>query len=163
MDNVDGRYYLIIADMGREVHVKCKDCPKVVVKAFPALCFDADLSVITRETSKHEKKFHTERTVFTVRQAHQSGWDPLMAMSVHKQDECSGEFCVIHKPSMHHMRFWPIVFEPDLQFLAMRSCEHGMLHPDPDSLAHFLEMGSDYTVHLECGHDERPCCCIEEN
>lgn len=54
---------------------------------------------------------------------------------VHSKETCdSGTNCCIHNPSEHHMRDWPLTFRPDKRNLAERICEHGVGHPDPDSL-----------------------------
>ena len=43
--------------------------------------------------------------------------------------------CVIHNPSRHHMRDWTLVLRSS--GLLERMCEHGVGHPDPDSVAYF--------------------------
>lgn len=42
-------------------------------------------------------------------------------------------FCVIHQPSNHHMRRWPMHIRNNT--LIERLCTHGTGHPDPDSAA----------------------------
>jgi hypothetical protein len=163
MDDMKNRYFF--SHTRGDTHVQCYDCPDNANLVLTILRLGSVtwIDEVNEKIATHEKKFHTERTTFKVRSAGVPGWDPLMIMSVHKQDKCSGDFCVIHKPSIHHMRFWPIVFDPDLQFLASRLCEHGFTHPDPDSLAYFEKIGTDYSQHFGCETDDRPCCCIEEN
>lgn len=57
----------------------------------------------------------------------------------HLDAMCAGEYCVIHRPSNHHMRCWPINIRLDrFGSLAERICKHGIGHPDPDSLT-FVE------------------------
>lgn len=162
MDYVDDRYELIMADMGREIWVRCKACPFDIVKAYPSMGFSAEISSVNRAIVKHEKKFHTERRTFLVYpisalERYQANW--LIELKVHSVESCSGQFCVIHNPSMHHMRFWPIAFDPGHSFLALRSCQHQMLHPDPDSLA-YVEKASKEKLDHECCPET---CCIEED
>ncbi len=54
---------------------------------------------------------------------------------VHSKDECTGEFCVIHNPSNHHMREWRTFWMADGHMF--RVCgRHWSSHPDPDDLAY---------------------------
>lgn len=50
---------------------------------------------------------------------------------VHTRRECIGEHCVIHNPSRHHMRTWPLKWRWDKSMFE-RICPHGTGHPDPD-------------------------------
>ena len=43
--------------------------------------------------------------------------------------------CVLHRPSEHHMRDWPLILRAST--LLERMCPHGIGHPDPDSIAYF--------------------------
>ena len=52
---------------------------------------------------------------------------------VHGPYKCKGEFCVIHKPSNHHMREWKTHWRDDRGIME-RLCEHGIGHPDPDEI-----------------------------
>lgn len=61
-----------------------------------------------------------------------------------------GNACVLHNPTDHHMREWTLIFRPDKQFLAERICEHGVGHPDPDSLARYLKNGQDHMAIHGC-------------
>jgi hypothetical protein len=56
-------------------------------------------------------------------------------LKVHDEIKCKLRHCVIHNPSNHHMRDWPTHWRHDLQIME-RICEHGIGHPDPDSLAY---------------------------
>ena len=62
---------------------------------------------------------------------------------IHDITACSGEACVFHAPSEHHMRDWPIVIRETS--LTERRCEHGWGHPDPDSLAWVTRVTGDGT------------------
>lgn len=52
---------------------------------------------------------------------------------VHRAGECAGPTCVVHNPSQHHMRDWPLKWRSDRKLME-RLCEHGVGHPDPDHL-----------------------------
>lgn len=54
--------------------------------------------------------------------------------NVHPQDKCAGQVCTIHNPSDHHMRHMPQHWRSDWGGFMERICEHGVGHPDPDSL-----------------------------
>ena len=60
--------------------------------------------------------------------------------NVHQPDKCAGETCMVHNPSDHHMREWPLHWRDD-RGLMERTCEHGVGHPDPDSLAWHVRNG----------------------
>lgn len=81
----------------------------------------------------------------------------VFIVNVHKPELCQGEFCVIHNPSQHHMREWPLnwrenswvsIKDPHFE----RICPCGVGHPDPDDLQYHLSLGRDYmAVHGCCG------------
>lgn len=56
-----------------------------------------------------------------------------VVMLVHKKGTCKGEHCVIHDPSDHHMKDWPLNWRAD-RSLMERICDHGVGHPDPDDI-----------------------------
>ncbi len=51
---------------------------------------------------------------------------------VHDYAHCIGGSCPLHNPTRHHMIAWPIILRES--GLMERQCEHGVGHPDPDSL-----------------------------
>lgn len=51
--------------------------------------------------------------------------------NVHSPNGCFGRPCIIHAPSDHHMRDWPIIWRDD-RGITERACAHGVGHPDPD-------------------------------
>lgn len=53
---------------------------------------------------------------------------------VHSKEVCDGAPCVIHAPTDHHMRAWPLKWRTDRQIFE-RICPHGIGHPDPDQRA----------------------------
>lgn len=59
------------------------------------------------------------------------GW---IALPTHSDNRCFGQGCVIHHPSAHGMRDWPLYWRGD-RGLMERACKHGVGHPDPDDLA----------------------------
>lgn len=54
---------------------------------------------------------------------------------VHAESVCQGRPCVVHNPSQHALRLWPLVWRNDVQNFE-RICSHGIGHPDPDTLAY---------------------------
>lgn len=79
------------------------------------------------------------------------------SLRLHPASQCDRSTpCVIHRPSDHHMKGWMMCFRFDIGVpLVERVCEHGVGHPDPDSLRYFLERG-DYE-HLSV-HGCDGCC-----
>lgn len=74
------------------------------------------------------------------------------AIRTHGPDCCSGNRCCLHNPSDHHMTTWTLILRDDRNWLAERICEHGIGHPDPDSLAYIQSTGiDDPGVHGCCG------------
>jgi hypothetical protein len=81
-------------------------------------------------------------------------------VKTHGRSVCEGRPCVIHNPSDHHMKDWPLSFRMDLGALAFRRCEHFAEHPDPDSLSymavrHGLMTALSLLLHRCC---EQACC-----
>lgn len=70
--------------------------------------------------------------------------------NVHPASECAGRPCVIHNPSDHHMKDWPLNWRQYDGLINIkpshyeRICEHGIGHPDPDDLLFHHENGDDY-------------------
>ena len=58
---------------------------------------------------------------------------------IHSLNQCAGEFCPLHNPSEHKMKDWPTNIRDSN--LVERMCEHGVGHPDPDSVAYFERRG----------------------
>lgn len=63
---------------------------------------------------------------------------PNIRLEIHDREKCEGYACPFHAPSDHHMTAWPMVVRLDKNALVERTCEHGVGHPDPDSLAYFV-------------------------
>ena len=77
----------------------------------------------------------------------------VVLKNVHKESDCVGDTCVIHKKTKHRMRGMPQVWRPDRGIIERR-CLHGVGHPDPDSS--FPE-GSYAWIHGCCGF----ACCVD--
>tara|TARA_R110000787_G_scaffold16774_5_gene52582 strand:+ start:3125 stop:3385 length:261 start_codon:yes stop_codon:yes gene_type:complete len=54
--------------------------------------------------------------------------------NIHPRAKCKGPNCVIHNPSDHHMRDWPLHWRED-RGIFERICPHGVGHPDPDDIS----------------------------
>jgi hypothetical protein len=77
---------------------------------------------------------------------------------IHLSSECAGNYCVIHNPSNHHMRSWPLVWRGD-KGVFERTCRHGVGHPDIDDAAYLKRAGKDYMTTHGCCAD---CCCAND-
>jgi hypothetical protein len=75
--------------------------------------------------------------------------------NVHQSDQCVGHHCVIHDPSDHCMRTWPLHWRYD-RMIFERICPHGVGHPDPDSL--FYEEQQDPAGEFVGSHGCDGCC-----
>lgn len=67
-------------------------------------------------------------------------------VNVHDESACAGEPCVIHNPTDHPLRGMKLRWRQAGPFDIKpshfeRICEHGVGHPDPDSLAFFERIG----------------------
>ncbi len=58
---------------------------------------------------------------------------PVTLQGVHLPEKCAGRACVVHAPSEHHMRDWPLTWRGDRGIME-RACPHGIGHPDPDDI-----------------------------
>jgi hypothetical protein len=67
----------------------------------------------------------------------------------HPSSKCVGHACPVHHPSDHHMVNWPLHWRWDRRIME-RICQHGIGHPDPDSIAHGLLIGSTDTGNCSC-------------
>jgi hypothetical protein len=73
-------------------------------------------------------------------------------MKIHPPSKCKDRRigCPFHGPTDHHMVTWPIQIRAS--GLVERICEHGVGHPDPDSVEYFAGLllpdeGRWWTVH----------------
>lgn len=60
--------------------------------------------------------------------------------SVHSEWKCHGRPCVIHRPTNHRMRKWPLAWR-DEPGIFDRVCAHGISHPDPDQFDYWRSEG----------------------
>lgn len=74
-------------------------------------------------------------------------------IGVHLRQNCKGRSCVIHNPSIHHMRSMDLLYRDDRNIFE-RICEHGIGHPDPDQFSYWKEMGTEF----EAVHGCDGCC-----
>lgn len=100
----------------------------------------------------------------------------VAALRTHSPTACEGTACVVHNPSDHHMKAWPINYRfdraarmPDRNLsgaviagpvfiLAERICPHGVGHPDPDSLDFARREGGEDFAGAEGVHGCDGCC-----
>lgn len=67
--------------------------------------------------------------------------DGLLLRNVHSEQLCAHRVCVVHNPTNHHMRTWPLNWRGD-RGLFERICPHGVGHPDPDQYGFWDEQGT---------------------
>lgn len=81
-------------------------------------------------------------------------------LKTHSPDKCfNDKACVIHNPSDHHMRDWPITLRIDrFAALAERVCPDGIGHPDPDSMAYITSLIGEKKAYYESIHGCDGCC-----
>jgi hypothetical protein len=82
---------------------------------------------------------------------------PSGRLRVHAAGDCVGPNCVIHNPSHHHMRDWPLHWRAD-RGLMERICEHGVGHPDPDHLDFVRHTKGGAAAETESVHGCDGCC-----
>jgi hypothetical protein len=79
-------------------------------------------------------------------------------LRTHSPDACRiPERCVIHNPSDHHMREWPLNWRGD-RGLMERICKHGTGHPDPDDIAYKTATAGEQYADVEAVHGCDECC-----
>lgn len=57
--------------------------------------------------------------------------------------------CVVHRPSDHHMRDWPLNWRSDRKLME-RICPHDIGHPDPDDLLFHIKQGRAWQAQHGC-------------
>jgi hypothetical protein len=100
----------------------------------------------------------------------------MTALRTHSPAACDGTPCVVHNPSDHHMKDWPITYRldravrmPDREVsgavvagpvfvLAERGCPHGVGHPDPDAMDYARREGGEEFASAEGVHGCDGCC-----
>lgn len=72
---------------------------------------------------------------------------PEAKVRTHSPDLCGGTFCALHNPSDHPLKDKNMTLRLD-KFVPIveRRCDHGIGHPDPDSIAYFASITEDEDV-----------------
>lgn len=81
----------------------------------------------------------------------------IVLRNVHNALACKGRACVIHSPTDHHMRDWPLSWRAD-RGIFERRCEHGIGHWDPDQWDYWQETYQTYQGVHGCDG-----CCLKIN
>lgn len=76
---------------------------------------------------------------------------------IHERNETCANGCVIHNPSDHPMRDFPTLWRDDRRIME-RICEHGVGHPDPDTLAFIAKSRGVGIAEIESVHGCDGCC-----
>lgn len=69
--------------------------------------------------------------------------DGQRLIGVHPRRLCKGRSCVIHAPSDHHMRDWPLIWRDDKSCFERLCPDQGIGHPDPDDMVYHRMVGND--------------------
>jgi hypothetical protein len=69
--------------------------------------------------------------------------------AVHSEKLCTGRNCVLHNPSDHLMKNWPLNWRADKKQME-RLCPHNAGHPDPDDVAWHVSQGRDHLAIHGC-------------
>lgn len=76
--------------------------------------------------------------------------DRIKLRNTHPEEACAHRTsCVIHDPSDHHMRSWPLHWRDD-RGIFERICRHGVGHPDPDQFGFWEETGQEHQAVHGC-------------
>ena len=90
-----------------------------------------------------EERFWLDVLARSIQSEMSIGWEAYLEAGgrAHTKKACKAsrkaggpKACVIHRPSEHSMRTWPLVLRSSTLF--ERQCSHGVGHPDPDSAAY---------------------------
>lgn len=68
----------------------------------------------------------------------------------HSADKCEGRACILHNPTDHHMRHWPLLWN-EVTGRLERQCPHGERLCDPDQY--------EFVRSLDDGGRLEPLCC----
>lgn len=99
----------------------------------------------------------TARTQLT-RRIHNAQEKALLdtLLGTHSPDLCDGEPCVLHRPTDHAMRSWPLYWRRDRRIFERFCPDHNVGHPDPDQYPYWERTGQLWqSIHgcCGCGHD----------
>lgn len=81
----------------------------------------------------------------------------LHLVNVHSETACRGRECVVHRPSDHSMRTFPLHWRGD-RGIFERICSHGTGHPDPDQFGYWVERYGEYEADAIMAHGCCGCC-----
>jgi hypothetical protein len=98
---------------------------------------------------KTENTFHVTHAAEPLFGQQLESEDGFLLVNVHDPSKCAGEYCVIHNPSDHSMRDFPLNWRGD-NGLMERICPHGIGHPDPDALAFQIKIGNEWQATHGC-------------
>lgn len=82
---------------------------------------------------------------------------PNSRLLVHTRKPDCDISCVVHNPSDHKMRDWPLHWRGD-RGLMERLCPHGVGHPDPDDIAFKKRTRGEAAATTEAVHGCDGCC-----
>lgn len=89
-----------------------------------------------------------------------------LTLTTHPESACIDRAphpCIVHRPSDHHMRDWPINYRAD-KGVSERICPHGVGHDDPDDvdyqLYNFRKSGGDPKHEKYIGSHGCDGCCL---
>ena len=83
-----------------------------------------------------------------------------LLVNIHPQsDDCLKYGCVVHNPSDHVMKDWPLYWRGD-RYLFERICKHGTGHPCPDHISFLRRVAGDKYAETESIHG---CCGCESD
>ena len=74
-----------------------------------------------------------------------------------KREECDEYHCVVHNPSDHNMRNFPLLWRSDRKMFE-RTCPHGIGHPDPDHMSWYERTYGEHEAYYEGVHGCDGCC-----
>lgn len=112
----------------------------------------ASLVLFDEPGDRDLEHWHMSGTILAITRLPDTGPAPagvLPLVNVHDRSECAGRACVIHAPSEHQMRTWPLNWREDLRAME-RICPHGIGHPDPDDLAWQVSQGRSHAGVHSC-------------
>lgn len=78
-------------------------------------------------------------------------------LATHPADRCQGQPCCVHNPSDHPLRQAPMEWMAE-QRLMIRTCAHGLNHPDPDHLSWLRTTGAHSAADVQTVHRCDGCC-----
>lgn len=78
-------------------------------------------------------------------------------LRVHTKEDCKGDHCCIHNPSLHSLSSSRTHWRHDRGIME-RICDHGVGHPDPDGIAYIRSILGGARAETEAIHGCDGCC-----